>query len=40
MIKSFKEVTLQHIPHAENTHVDQLFKLTKGKDRGQLKMIT
>jgi len=39
MMKGFEEVTLQHIPRAENTHPYRLSKLVEGKEKGQLKII-
>ena len=38
-MKEFEEVTIHHIPRAENTRADRLSKLAEGKEKGQLKTI-
>jgi len=38
-MKEFEEVTIHHIPQAENAIVDRLSKLVEGKEKGQLKTI-
>ena len=38
-IKEFEEVTIHHIPRAENARADKLSKLAEGKEKGQLKTI-
>jgi len=38
-MKEFEEVTVHHIPRAENTRADRLSKLTEGKEKGHLKTI-
>ncbi|XP_027927512.1 uncharacterized protein LOC114184399 [Vigna unguiculata] len=38
-MKEFEEVTIHHIPQAENARADRLSKLAEGKEKGQLKTI-
>jgi len=38
-MKEFEEVTVHHIPRAENARADRLSKLAEGKEKGQLKTI-
>jgi len=38
-MKEFEEVTIHHIPRAENAKADRLSKLAEGKEKGQLKTI-
>jgi len=38
-MKEFNEVTVHHIPQAENARADRLSKLAEGKEKGQLKTI-
>ncbi|XP_027905608.1 uncharacterized protein LOC114165140 [Vigna unguiculata] len=38
-MKEFEEVTVHHIPRAENTRADRLSKLAEGKEKGHLKTI-
>jgi len=38
-MKEFEEITIHHIPRAENTRADRLSKLAEGKEKGQLKTI-
>jgi len=38
-MKEFEEVTIHHIPRAENARADRLSKLAEGREKGQLKTI-
>ncbi|XP_027933467.1 uncharacterized protein LOC114188974 [Vigna unguiculata] len=38
-MKEFEEITIQHIPRAENARADRLSKQVEGKEKGQLKTI-
>jgi len=38
-LKDFEEVTIHHIPRAENARADRLSKLAEGREKGQLKTI-
>ena len=38
-MKEFEEITIHHIPRAENTKADRLSKLAEGKEKGQLKTL-
>ncbi|XP_027936199.1 uncharacterized protein LOC114191222 [Vigna unguiculata] len=38
-MKEFEEITIHHIPRAENAKADRLSKLAEGKEKGQLKTV-